>query len=329
VRHIMMTPEEIQALAETLAQKALTTSNLVSGGLLTTEQSDRFITYMFDLTTLTKLRLVRMNRNKLEIEKIGIGTRLLRKATEYTTVTDSSNFTLGKVTLTTTKMVLPWDISRDTYKQNVERSGIEDTVQRLMALQAGNDFEDLCINGDATTPSSDPLLSTFDGWAMLANKSSETHEVMFSGSGLTKAVFSKMLKALPTKYQSRRAELRFYAPVNLVQDYVDTLSDRETQLGDALIAEGARALAFGVPVVSVPLMSATLAGSYPGATGNHGEVWLTFPENFITGVLEDIVVYHWFNPRKDTHEFTLFLEGTCQWENLDCLVRAIDVKSRN
>lgn len=209
-----------------------------------------------------------MNRPKLEIEKIGIGTRLLRKATEYTVLTDASSFTLGKVTLTTTKLALPWDISRDTYKQNVERSGVEDTVQRLMAIQAGNDFEDLGISGD--TLSADPLLSAFDGWLKLARNSSDTNQMFFSGSGLTKSIFSQMLKNLPTKYQSRRADLRFFVPVNLVQDYIDTLSDRETALGDELIAEGARALAYGIPVISVPLMPATLAGTYAGASGNHG-----------------------------------------------------------
>lgn len=324
----MLTPDEVRAMAEEIvAQKALTTSTLVNGGLLTAEQADRFITYMFDLTTLTKLRLVRMDRPKMEIDKIGIGTRVLRKATEMLAVSDATNFQTDKVTLTTTKLVLPWDISRDSYKQNVERSGIEDTVQRLMAIQAGNDFEELCIRGDTT--SGDPLLNTFDGWLKQATSSTETYQVMFSGSGLTKAVFSRMLKALPTKYQSRRSELRFYAPVSLVQDYVDTLSDRETQLGDALIAEGARALAHGVPVISVPLLPADLTGTYPGASGEHGVVILTFPENFITGILEDIVVFHWFNARKDAHEFTLYLEGTCAWENLGAVVLGRDIKSRS
>lgn len=320
-------PQEIQAMAEQLvAQKALTTSNLASGGLLNPEQSDRFITYMFDLTLLTKLRLIRMSRPRMEIDKIGIGTRLLRSATEYTTVTDASVFTPSKVTLTTTKLVLPWDISRDTYKQNIERSGIEDTVQRLMALQAGNDFEDLAINGDTT--SGDPLLVTLNGWRKLAVNDSATHQVMLSGSATSKAIFSRMLKNLPTKYQSRRPDLRFYGPVNLVQDYVDSLTDRETQLGDALINEGARALAYGVPVIAVPYMYSSISGTYTGAAGNHGEFILTFPENFITGVLEDILVFHWFNPRKDAHEFTLYLEGAVNWENTDAIVFGRDVKER-
>ncbi len=139
-----------------------------------------------------------------------------------------------------------------------------------MAIQAGNDFEDLGINGDTT--SADALLSAFDGWLKLAKNSSETNQIFFSGSGLTKSIFSQMLKNLPTKYQSRRNDLRFFVPVNLTQDYIDTLSDRETALGDELIAEGARALAYGIPVIAVPLMPATLAGTYGGASGNHGTI---------------------------------------------------------
>lgn len=327
----MLSQDEIKELAkQVVAQKSLTTSDIqngLRGGLLNTAQAERFITYMFDLTQLTKIRLVRMDRPKMELDKIGVGTRLLRKATEMATVTDSSTFTTSKVTLTTTKLVLPWDISRDTYKANIERSGVQDTVQRLMAIQAGNDFEDLAINGD--TLSADGLLVSFDGWRKLAKAASDTVQVMFSGSGLTKAIFSKMIKSMPVKYRTRRNELRFYVPSNLVQDYVDTLADRETPLGDELLAEGARAVAFGIPIVEVPLLPSDLSGTYAGASGNHGDVFLTFPMNFITGVLEDIVIFHWFNPRKDAHEFTMYLEGTVQLENTAAIVMARDVKERS
>lgn len=320
-----MNQDEIERLAEQLAMsKSLTTTNLVTGGLLNPAQADAFITYMFELTLMTKLRLVRMTTPKQDIDKLGIGTRLLRKATEMTTVTDATTFTLGKVQLVTQKCVLPWDISRDTYKQNIERSGVADTVQRLMAVQAGNDIEDLAISGD--TDSVDGLLSVNDGWLKIAKSSAETHQVMASGSGITKGFFSRMIKAMPTKYKTRRAELRFYAPPNVVQDYIDGLADRETQLGDALIQEGARALAYGIPIVEVPMLPQDLAGTYVGATGNHADVLLTFPENFITGVLEDIVVFHWFNPRKDSHEFTMYVELDFQLENCDAIVLGRDLK---
>lgn len=320
-----LSQEEIDKLAEQVAlKKDLRTSNLVNGGLLNPAQADAFITYMFELTTLTKLRLVRMTTPKQDIDKLGVGTRLLRKATEMTTVTDSMTFTLGKVQLITQKLVLPWDISRDTYKQNIERSDVADTVQRLMAIQAGNDVEDLAINGDTT--SGNALLSANDGWLRILKTSASTHQVMASGSGIVKSLFSRMIKAMPTKFKTRRSELRFYAPPNIVQDYVDTLTDRETQLGDQLIQEGARALAYGIPVVEVALMPQDLAGTYVGAAGDHADTILTFPENFITGVLEDIVVFHWFNARKDAHEFTLYVEVDFQVEEPDAVVLLRDVK---
>jgi hypothetical protein len=98
-------------------------------------------------------------------------------------------------------------------------------------------------------------------------------------------------------------------------------------LGDALIQEGVRALVFGIPLVEVPLMPTDLAGTYAGAVGNHSDVLLTFPENFVTGVLEDIVVFHWFNARKDAHEFTMYLEVDFQWENLQAVVLLRDTKA--
>lgn len=324
----MKTQEELNKMAEEIAMnKSLQTTNLSSGGLLNPAQADAFITYMFELTTLTKLRLIRMTSPKQDIDKIGVGTRLLRKATEMTTVTDSTTFTLGKVQLVTQKMALPWDISRDTYKANIERSGVADTVQRLMAIQAGNDIEDLAINGD--TLSADNLLVANDGWLKIMKASSSTHQVMASGSGISKLFFSKMIKALPAKFKTRRSELRFYVPPSLAQDYVDTLSDRQSDLGDTLIQEGVRALAFGIPVVEVALMPQTETGTYPGASGDHATAILTFPENFITGVLEDIVVYHWFNSRKDAHEFTMYVEADFQVEETDAVVLGEDLRVRS
>ncbi len=326
-----LTEQQVRALAEkVVAEKALTTANLsggLRGGLLNEAQADRFITYMFDLTQLTKIRLVRMDRPKMELDKLTVGTRLLRKAVEMQTATDAVTFNTAKVSLVTTKLQLPWDISRDTFKVNVERSGVQDTAQRMMAIQAGNDFEELAILGD--TNSGDQMLLSFDGWTKLAISSSETHQRMFSGSGLSKALFSRMIKDMPIKYRTRRTELRFYVPSDLVQDYVEGLSDRETMLGDQLLAEGARAVAYGIPIVEVALLPSDKSGTYTGAAGSHGDVYLTFPENFITGVLEDIVIFHWFNARKDAHEFTMYLEGTVQWENLDAVVIARDIKVRS
>ena len=323
-----LSQEEINQLAEQVAlKKSFTTSDLQNGGLLNPAQADAFITYMFELTLLTKNRLIRMTTPKQDIDKIGVGTRLLRKATEMTTLTDSSSFTLGKVQLVTQKMGLPWDISRDSFKSNIERSGVADTVQRLMAIQAGNDVEDLAINGD--TASSDSMLSANNGWLKLAKSSAATVQVMASGSGISKTLFSRMIKAMPTKYKTRRAELRFYAPPNIVQEYVESLSDRETKLGDDLIQEGVKALAYGIPIIEVPQMPQELTGTYGGATGSHADVILTFPENFITGVLEDIVVFHWFNSRKDSHEFTMYLEVDFEWENLSAVVLLRDVKVSN
>jgi hypothetical protein len=84
--------------------------------------------------------------------------------------------------------------------------------------------------------------------------------------------------------------------------------------------------AFGIPVVNVPLMSETATGTYSGATGSHGDLHLTFPQNFIVGIKRDVTVYREFKPKKDTIEYTLFIRVGCAIENLDAHVIVKNIK---
>jgi len=70
-----------------ILQKVVDTTDVGAGGggLLTKEQSDRFIDYMFDATILARAaRTIRMRSNTADIDKVGVGTRLMTVATEST-----------------------------------------------------------------------------------------------------------------------------------------------------------------------------------------------------------------------------------------------------
>ena len=76
-------------------------------------------------------------------------------------------------------------------------------------------------------------------------------------------------------------------------------------------------------------MEETEAGSYSGATGNHGVVELTFPENRLVGIQREIVVYREFKPKKDTIEYTQFMRVAAQIENEEAFVHAKNVAVRS
>jgi HK97 family phage major capsid protein len=327
-------------MSNELLQKVIdtTTVGADNGGLLKPEQSNRFIDYMFDATILTRAaRTIRMRADTTEIDKVGVGERLMVLATEGSAAGQTDRgATFTKVSLTTKKLRLDWELSSESLEDNIEGADLEDHIARLMATQAGNDVEDLALNGD-TTLSSNNLLKAFDGFRKLALNGGNVVDA--GGATISKAVFNNALKNMPRKYKQRRNQLRFFTGSNLVQDYLYNLTtvgstpeDIASSIlrGNPAAPEGAPGgvipFAFGIPVVEVPLIDETRAGDYSGATGQHGEVHLTFPNNFIIGIKRDVTVYREFKPKKDTIEYTLFIRVGVAVENLDSFVVVKNVK---
>ena len=325
-------------------------ANLSGSGLLYPDQANRFLDYMWDATILAKAaRTIRMRSNTTEIDRVAVGQRIMTVAQEdnprdYTGYDAGSTgqfsnaaATFAKISLTTRKLRLDWELSSESLEDNIEGPDLEDHIARLMATQAGNDIEDVLINGTGTGSG---LLSAFAGFRKLAT--TNAHVVDAQGVGLDKAVFNLAIKTLPRKYKQRRNQLRFFTGSNLVQDYLYNLtSGTSTNFspfdiassiirGDVAANDGGPGtttpLAFGIPVINVPLMDETLAGDYSGAAGLHGDVHLTFPQNFIVGIKRDVTVYRLFQPKKDTIEYTLFIRVGAQMENYDAHVIVKNVK---
>lgn len=323
-------------MSNELLEKVINTTEVGAGGggLLAVDQADRFIDYMWDTTVLGKdARTLRMRSNNAEIDKVGVGSRLVRVATEAVDDHVNAEATFSKINITTTKMRLDWELSTESLEDNIEGEALEDHIARLMATQAGNDLEDVAINGDST--SADPLLKAFNGWRKLAL--ANAHIVDAAGQQLQKTVFNTALKAMPRYYKQRRNQMRFYAPSSVIQDYIFNLVSsgpydiqsgliRSDQLGVQGAAGNSYPFAFGIPVVEVPMYSETLTGTYSGATGNHANVELTFPQNRIWAVKREIQVYREFKPKKDTIEYTVFTRVGVNIEDYNAYVLVTNVK---
>jgi hypothetical protein len=350
-------------MSNELLQKVIDTTNLgtsgsnlagdgtLSGtGLLYPDQANRFLDYMWDATILAKAaRTIRMRSNITEIDRVSVGQRIMTVASEdnpreYTgidntgasTITNAAA-TFSKISLTTRKLRLDWELSSESLEDNLEGPDLEDHIARLMATQAGNDIEDVLINGTGTSTG---LLSAFKGFRQLALDNA--HVVDANGQGLDKAVFNLAIKTLPRKYKQRRNQLRFFTGSNLVQDYLYNLTSMSSTSfnpfdlasgvirGDVAANDGGPGtvtpFAFGIPVINVPLMDETKVGDYTTPTGLHGDLHLTFPQNFIIGIKRDVTVYRLFQPKKDTIEYTLFIRVGCAVENYDAHVIVKNVK---
>ncbi|AZU97109.1 major capsid protein [Streptomyces phage Emma1919] len=328
-------------MSNELLEKVIRTTEVGAGGggLLNAEQADRFIDYMWDATVLgSQVRTIRMRSTEVDIDKVGVGERLMRVATEAVDDGVNAGAVFTKISLTTKKLRLDWELSTESLEDNLEGEALEDHIARLMATQAGNDIEDVAINGN-TALTSDPLMKAFDGWRKLALAGG--HVVDHAGQPLNRAAANKALKAMPRKYMQRRNGLKFFTGSNLIQDYLYGLTQTASGLislenvAEGVTRNGVRTEGpagftstpmFGIPTQEVPLFLETVDGDYSGATGDHGDLWLTFPQNMLWGVKREIQVYREFKPKKDTIEYTMYCRVGTQIENADAFVVVKNIK---
>jgi hypothetical protein len=341
-------------MSDSLIEKVVTTDGVQSGnpvgtGGLTYAQAERFIDYMWDATVLGSLVTTRrMRAVEEEIDTIAVGSRLVRGATEAVDTGENAKPTFGKLSITTKKFRLDWELSSESLEDNIEGEQLEDHIARLLSTQLGNDLEDIAINGD--TASSIPGIDVIDGWRKRALAGA--HVVDNGGEILNRASFNRALKAMPRKYMARRGGLKFFTGTNAIQDYIYSLQVTENgfvspeSLAAAGINQAVRTQgpagfvtgnAFGVPVQEVPLFLEDRDGDYdtdsgtsgvqlPSGSINHTDLWLTFPENLIWGIARDIKVYRQFAQKKDTVEYTVYTRQGVQIENLDAFVVVKNVK---
>lgn len=341
----MATQEEILAKANEVTTSVVSNA---SGGILKPEQSNRFIDFVVDQSNLMRnARVVRMRTPSMEIDKVSVGTRLMQKATEATDDGSNAAVTFSKVSLTSVKLRLDWELSTEALEDNIEGASLEDHLAQIMARQTANDLDDLLINGN--TSSNNTLLKALDGFVKLSLAGGTV--VDEGGNNVSRATFDRVLRNMPTKYLQRRNELRFFTGAGLVQDVSFSLQNpnsataatagapapastfgEQAFLNGSVRANGgpgATGMApYGIPLVEIPLFPETVSGDYSGASGNHGYVELTFPNNKVVGLHRDITVYRQFQPKTDTIEYTQFMRVACNVENLGSYVVAKNVKLR-
>lgn len=322
-----------------LIQKVLRTTEVAGGGggILNAEQTNKFIDYMWDVTTLGEECTKKYMREPVaEYDKVSVGTRLVRVATEAVDTGENATADFTKISITTVKLRLDWELSAESLEDNIEGNDLEDHIARLMASQLGNDLEDIAINGDEA--SADGSLKAFDGWYKRGLAGAHVRDA--GGAPLSLETLNIALKAMPRKFMARRDALRFYTGSNALQDYLFNFvqlgadpwagprADR-TEGGPVRTEGNAGFIAgrpFGVPLKEVPLFSEEQTGTYSGATGEHTHLELTHPANRMWGIKREIQVHREYKPKKDSIEYTCFVRTGVQWQELDNLVIVRNIK---
>jgi len=306
---------------EEMLQKAVDTTDLADGGLLSTEQADRFIDMSLDQSVMLKdARVVRMRSAVMELDKIATSGRVSQLRTEGVAPETLSEPGFSKVTLTAVDIITPFEITMEALEDSIERGDIEETVIRVMARQTATDLEELAIQGD--TGSEDTFLQGLDGWRVLAD---DGHSVDFEGATLDKSGLASIYRALPNKYKRNHGDLRFYFAPAAVQDWHDTFSDRGSALGDEALISAAAPPYMGVPVVSVPNIPTDQegVGGHEGSNLTYG--FLTPRENLVFGVHRDIRIDRDRDILRGVNIYTITTRVAVEFEEDDAVVVAVNV----
>ena len=132
-----------------IINKAAITTGSVAHGMLNPEQARKFIQQTFEATNLGPLvRHVMRTAKAGEIDKIGIASRIVRGKTENTDDGYRAGVDTNVIEYACKAVRLPWEITEETLRENIEGQQFEAIVTNLMTTQLGIDMEDLYLNSD-------------------------------------------------------------------------------------------------------------------------------------------------------------------------------------
>lgn len=220
--------------SQLIANAAIATNTLASG-LLNPEQARTFIQQTFDATNLGGLVRHEMRTAKTgEIDKIGIGRRIVRKKTENTDDNYRAGVNTSQIEYSTTAVRLPWEITEETLRENIEGQNFESTVTNLMTTQLGVDMEDLYLNGDEDTLSTADdydFLKINDGWIKQIANGGHVYDAT-SEDTMSLDIFYKALASLPNKYNN--GNLRWLMSPKRAQEWELFLLNKVVNAGGAV-----------------------------------------------------------------------------------------------
>ena len=307
----------------TIINKAGLTTSGVTAGLLNPEQSRHFIKQTMEKTVLGNLVRTEVRHAKTgEIDKIGIGSRLVRKKSEDADDGKRNKPTFSKVEYSTVAVRLPWEISEETLRENIEGQGLEATITNLMATQVGIDMEDLWINSNSDIPATYTdtdstvlptpdydFLKINDGWVkQLLAGSHVVDRTAVNNGDLSLDVWNDALLEMPNKYNN--GSLRWLMSPHRKQMWETYLLDRAITAG-GIVSDKRIENPYAIPAVAVPAMPDDV-------------IILTNPKNLVVVNTYDVKIRKTTEGKEaimqDKRFYVIHLDFDCIIEELDAAV---------
>jgi len=306
-------------------EKAFTTGDLATGGLLNSAQSNQFLRDIVKDTVMVKeCRVIPMNTPKRLIDKIGFTGRISQAATEAAAPGSVSEPTTDKVELSTVEFIAAVDVSYSTLEDNIERASLEQTIMEMIAEQVGLDIEELAIRGDTNTGGGDLFLDALDGWFKLAGHTVNHSNAVYSFLTALKNIHAH----LPKKYLKNKGAWRFYMDEDLVSIHQDEVMAGKYNTGDTMWIETDKDKSMGykgIKLVGVPQMQLAqgTTGSPAVATSS---ILFANPKNLCLGIQRKVTVETWRNRRSRVLEITVTYRIDYKIEETDAVIKLTNVK---
>lgn len=254
---------------ELMEKAAITTANLANAGLLNPEQSNRFVDYVIDESSMMgRARVIRFRGAQKLIEKLNVHGRVAVPKAEATDPGVRRGVQSSKVTLEHHEIMVPFEFGDIMKEENIEGDNVEDTIVRLMATRFSNNTEELFWDANTVGPAQteeymveggstslyvlDNYLAMFDGWLHSAQSG---HVVDAENEPMSPSIMSRALQAMPNKFKKNKAALKFWLSWDHEQAYRESVGTRATQSGDNALAATGNVPAYGVELVPVSLLS--------------------------------------------------------------------------
>jgi hypothetical protein len=254
---------------ELIEKGIITAAALATNGKLNPKQSDRFLDMIIDESEMKGIaRIERFSNEEMNLEKIGIGSRVALPKTEAVDPVVRRSVSTSKTPLKPVEIMVPFEIG-DIFKEiNIEGSNVEDHILQMFSRRLNNNLEELFWDGNATGPAIlesnyveggsttqyrlDGYLGLFDGWLKTAEAG---HVVDNANAAITSTTFARALRAMPRKYKRNKNDLRWFVSTNHEAAYRESIAARLTAFGDAAVNGADNPRPFGVQLQPISLLS--------------------------------------------------------------------------
>ena len=323
-----------------MAVYAILTSTLGNSDLQP-EVANRYIREVIDRTVVVNAaRRLPMASNTRNIDRLTHSGRVMVFPAEGTAPAVAGALAFGQRQLLANRMAAAEDWSQETIEDNIEGTGLEDTLVDVMATLFGRDFEELALYGnadDVATPAwpdaatlgdvfRENLGSTaHDGWLLLSDNVTDKLGV---APTKTSDLFNELMDAIPSKILdgSPRADWRIYCNSRIERKYREEVGERSTNLGDRALFENVPMSHQGIPVVSVPVMRFETRDFGGGDITECTDLMLVHPNNLVVGFQRNVTMDIEKKPRSGTFELTITSRGDANVEDPAAYATIINTK---